>query len=378
MAGLYFHIPFCKQACHYCDFHFSTSLQQKTRLVQAIGKELEIRKDFLGSNPLLETIYFGGGTPSLLSRDELDFLFETVHRLFRVAPDAEITLEANPDDLDRRKLRELAASPVNRLSIGIQSFADEELKWMNRAHSSAMAVRSILDAQEAGFSNISADLIYGTPLSGMENWKHNLDMVFSLGISHLSCYSLTVEEKTTLAFQIKKGLSKPPDEQATVDQFSHLIERAAREGFGHYEISNFARPGFMSRHNSSYWSGVVYLGVGPSAHSYDGGSRQWNVSNNSVYIRALENETIPYTREELGEAEIYNEYILTALRTRTGIDLQRLGKISEGKFTAYFTDRVERYLAGGEISRTGDRLILTFKGMIIADRITADLFVAAE
>jgi len=281
MSGIYIHIPFCRQACHYCDFHFSTSLKNKKPFLKALLKESELRRNYLG-NEKIQTIYFGGGTPSLLTKDEILFIIDELHKYHEIEPAAEITLEANPDDLSIEKIKELKQTPVNRLSIGIQSFFDEDLKFMNRTHNAEEAVSSVKASQDEGFENITIDLIYGTPTLTNENWEQNLSRALSLNVPHVSCYELTVEPNTALHSFIKKGKIGPLDEQKTAMQFEMVMNRMKAENFIHYEISNFCKEGFYSRHNSNYWSRKKYLGLGPSAHSYNGTSRQWNIANNNT------------------------------------------------------------------------------------------------
>ncbi len=376
MAGLYLHIPFCRQACHYCDFHFSTSLRLKEPLLQALHRELELRREYL-QGAELQSIYFGGGTPSLLDIEELERLFDKIFALHRVAPDAEITLEANPDDLTPEKCRRLAATPLNRLSIGVQSFHDEDLRFMNRAHDARQA-RTALDAARAGgFDNLSLDLIYGTPTLDEERWLENLRLALRYGVPHLSCYSLTVEPRTALAAFIQQGKVPAPDEGAAARQFELLMDFAAAEGFDHYEISNFARPGFIARHNSAYWRGQPYLGIGPSAHSFDGQARQWNVAHNPRYIRALERGELPAQTETLTPAQRYNEYVLTGLRTRWGCTLEGVGRFGEA-FPAHFLQAAEPHLLSGALLQQEGRFTLSRSGKLLADRIALDLFVEVE
>ncbi|HEY6899882.1 MAG TPA: radical SAM family heme chaperone HemW, partial [Puia sp.] len=285
MAGIYLHIPFCRQACHYCNFHFSTSLNRKNDFIVALLKEMELRKDYTGKEPI-ETVYFGGGTPSLLEEGELGRIMERLNALFPVAPGAEVTLEANPDDIHPGLLRSWRATGINRLSIGIQSFFEEDLQWMNRAHNARQAIDCIRMAQDTGFTNMSIDLIYGGPTLPDPHWQENVGQAIGLQVPHLSCYALTVEPRTALdkMIHLHKKEDVNPDDQAR--QFLQLMEMAANAGYEHYEISNFAKPGMRSRHNSSYWQGKTYLGLGPSAHSFNGASREWNIANNSQYIAA--------------------------------------------------------------------------------------------
>jgi oxygen-independent coproporphyrinogen-3 oxidase len=375
MAGIYIHIPFCKQTCSYCDFHFSTSLKSKDAFLSSLIREIELQKNYLGKDALIETVYFGGGTPSLLSAEELDRIFKTLYDNFSIAKNAEITLEANPDDLSKSKLQELKQSPVNRLSIGIQSFFEEDLKLMNRAHTAQHAENCIKESQQAGFGSITIDLIYGTPGLSNENWKRNLTKVFSFGIPHLSSYSLTVEEKTPLESHIKKGKVKPVDEEQSAEQFLILMEETEKNGYEHYEISNFCKPGFHSRHNSNYWKGINYLGLGPSAHSFDGNSRQWNVSNNFRYIKSIAENKIPSEKEILTTEQKFNEYMMTCLRTSTGITLEKV-KIEFGEpYLNILLSEAKTYLDSGKIILKNNHIILTNEGKLIADRISSDFFV---
>ncbi|MFN4255697.1 MAG: radical SAM family heme chaperone HemW [Saprospiraceae bacterium] len=373
MPGIYLHIPFCKQACHYCNFHFSTSLRLKTPMVEAILRELDLQKGYLGGSEIT-SVYFGGGTPSLLETSELQRIFEKIHSLHRVRADAEITLEANPDDLTLDKLRDLRDhTPVNRLSIGIQSFSDADLRWMNRAHTAEHARLCIENARAVGFENLTVDLIYGAPTTSDAQWHENVRTVFALGIPHISCYCLTVEDGTALGSWVKKGKQPPMDEEKAAQQFEWLIEAAAAEGFEHYEISNFARPGWRARHNSSYWSGEKYLGIGPSAHSFDGAARQWNVANNALYIKTLEAGTIPFEREILSPTDRYNEYVMTSLRTMWGCDLAKIRELGVG-FAEGFERAVQPFVAAGTVVRTGEVFTLPARGKLLADRIASELF----
>lgn len=374
MSGIYLHIPFCKQACSYCDFHFSTSLKSKEAFLSSLISEIELQKNYLGEDSLIETIYFGGGTPSLLSSKDLDKIFTTLYNNFNIDRNAEITLEANPDDLSKTKLQELKSSPVNRLSIGIQSFFDEDLKLMNRAHNSAHAELCIKESLDAGFENITIDLIYGTPGLSNENWKKNLAKVFNFGIPHLSSYSLTVEQKTPLESHIKKGKVKPVDEEQSAEQFLILMEETAKNGYEHYEISNFCKPGSHSRHNSNYWKGINYLGLGPSAHSFDGNSRQWNVLNNFRYIQSISENKIPCEKEILTTEQKFNEYMMIGLRTATGIDLEKVRIVFGEIFLNSLLNSAKFYFNSGKIALQENHLVLTTEGKLIADRISSDFF----
>ena len=342
-------------------------------MVDALLKEIELRSEYL-VDKRLESVYFGGGTPSLLGLNDLGRIFETIHKLFQVAPDAEITLEANPDDLSREALRGLRANtPVNRLSIGIQSFSDTDLVWMNRAHRSNHARDCIDYALETGFQDLTIDLIYGAPTTSDEQWQENLAIAFEYGIPHLSCYCLTVEEGTALGTFVRRGQQPPVEEEKAARQFEYLLQATETAGYDHYEISNFALPGHYARHNSNYWRGAHYLGVGPSAHSFDGVSRQWNVSNNALYIKALQDSKVPFEREVLTPEQRFNEYLMTALRTIWGVEPLKIGQI-DPSFVAYFEQSVQPYLASGTVEKTADTYRLTRAGKLLADRIAMELF----
>lgn len=377
MAGIYIHIPFCKQACHYCDFHFSTSLQNKSSFLNALKKEIALRKKYL-ENETISTIYFGGGTPSLLSKIELMDIFDTLNQHFMIHPEAEITLEANPDDLTELKINELKDTPINRLSIGIQSFFDEDLKLMNRAHSSEEALKAVKVAVENGFENITIDLIYGIPTLTHHNWRNNLQIAFALNIKHISAYCLTVEPKTALAHQVKTGSVKNVDEQHSSEQFEIMLEAMHNNDFVQYEISNFCKEGAYSKHNSSYWLKEKYLGLGPSAHSFNGSSRQWNVSNNALYIQSLDKGELNFEKEELTINQCYNEYILTSLRTIWGIDLDYLEQAFGSRYLSFFITDAEPYIQSGHVLNEEKKIYLSDKGKLIADKISSDLFKTNE
>ncbi|WP_183563249.1 radical SAM family heme chaperone HemW [Mucilaginibacter sp. SP1R1] len=372
MAGIYIHIPFCKQACHYCDFHFSTSLKYKDELLYALIKEIQLQKSYL-NNETIETIYFGGGTPSLLEADEINQLINTITELHTVSSKAEITLEANPDDLNHAKLKALRQTDVNRFSIGIQSFFDDDLLWMNRVHRSRDAEASVKRAQDAGFENITADLIYGYPLLSDTKWKQNLDKIFELAIPHISAYSMTVEPQTALAAFINKKVQPAMNEQQSAAQFMVLMDAMAEHGFEHYEISNFCLPGHYSRHNSNYWQGVKYLGIGPSAHSYNSEARQWNVANNAKYIQTIENGKLPAETETLTEENRLNEYIMTSIRTMWGLDLDKLNLIAKASADQLLI-AARRYFDNGWLTQKNNTLYLTPTGKLYADNIAAELF----
>lgn len=374
MAGIYIHIPFCKKACHYCDFHFSTSLKNKEALVDALCSEIGMRHDYL-ENKKLSTIYFGGGTPSLLTSSELDEIISTIREYFEVIPNAEITLEANPDDLTPEKIKELKASGINRLSIGIQSFFDDDLQRMNRSHSAQQAIDAVKNAISYGINNISIDLIYGLPNLTKEKWMYNLQQAFQLNVTHLSAYCLTIEEGTAFNHFLHKGKITLPTEPETIEQFELLMSEAAKHDFIHYEISNFCKEGNQSRHNSSYWTNEHYLGIGPSAHSYNGISRQFNVANNIKYIKGISSGILDMEIEMLTPANKFNEYVMTRLRTIWGINPAFISE-QFGKATlTTFLSGAEPYLVSGSLQWQQDNLILTQKGKLLADKIASDLFV---
>jgi len=372
MAGIYIHIPFCKQACHYCDFHFSTSFKHKKELLQALHQEIKLQKDYL-QGEIVETVYLGGGTPSVLEVLEINFLLEEVFSNFSVKADAEITLEANPDDLNPQKILALKQTPINRFSIGVQSFFDEDLIWMNRAHRSNEAFYAIKEAQDAGFQNITVDLIYGYPLLTNEKWQYNLEQFFQLQIPHLSAYSMTVEPKTALASFIRKETQPEMNEEQSAAQFEFLMDEAEKHGFEHYEISNFCLPDKHSRHNSNYWKGVKYLGIGPSAHSFNGETRQWNVANNQQYLTVLNQNQIPFTLENLSNQDRVNEYIMTALRTSSGLDLDFAEQL-QAKASEEILKEANRFLSQNWLIKTNQLLTLSRQGKLYADHIAAELF----
>lgn len=373
MAGIYFHIPFCRQACYYCNFHFSTSLKSKNNLLEALKTEMELRKDFFQSQTI-STVYFGGGTPSLLTSAEIMELWNSLQSHFDISQVTEVTLEANPEDLSQEYLCQLKSTPVNRLSIGIQSFEDDDLKMMNRIHNAAAARQAVANAEKAGFGNITIDLIYGIPGMTTKRWKKNLETAFALPVSHLSCYALTIEEKTALAAMINKGKSPPLDEQLSAEHFELLMDMLEEMRWDHYEISNMAAfEHFRSQHNSSYWSGEPYLGLGPSAHSFLSGIRSWNVSNNAIYIDSLHKEKLPSESEELSEAMRFNEYVMTALRTKEGISKKFMLRHFEDRFVEHFENEIGK-LSSEFFTAMNERVALNRKGKLFADRIAAELF----
>lgn len=377
MSGIYIHIPFCKQACNYCDFHFSTSLKRKDEMVLALVKEITMRKDELGDDPEssgVETIYFGGGTPSILSLDEIKFLIDVIYENFKVIENPEITLEANPDDLSEEKIVELSKkTKINRLSIGIQSFFEEDLQLMNRAHNSAEA-KKCLEIAVQYFDNISIDLIYGTPGMSNERWKQNIQTALNLKIPHISSYALTVEPKTALQKLIEKGAIPQPDDEQAHQQFLILVDTLEADGFVHYELSNFGKPDYFSKNNSAYWLGKRYIGIGPSAHSYDGKNRSWNVANNILYLKSIQDNKLPSEKETLTATDRYNEYVMTGLRTIWGVSLERIEKEFGRDCVNYLLENAQKYLDEGKLEIQDKILKTTRKGKFFSDGIASDLF----
>lgn len=373
MAGIYIHIPFCKQACFYCDFHFSTSLKKKDELIGCLIKEIEIRKDEL-DNATIETIYFGGGTPSILSTQEINRLIEAVYSNFKVVDHPEITLEANPDDLSEDKIIELSKSAINRLSIGVQSFFEHDLKLMNRAHNSLEAKASIALATQY-FKNISVDLIYGIPDCTNEQWRENIQTALSFNVPHISSYALTVEPKTALASFIKKGIIKNVNDEKAEEQFLILIDELEKADFVHYETSNFGKKGFFSKNNTAYWQGKSYLGIGPSAHSFDGKQRSWNVRNNAKYIKSIQQNLLPLERETLSNTDRYNEYIMTGLRTIWGISLKKVFTDFGNTYLQYLEKQSKKYIDQELLYIENGILRTTQKGKFLSDGIASDLFI---
>ncbi|WP_259112988.1 radical SAM family heme chaperone HemW [Chryseobacterium sp. JUb7] len=372
---IYIHIPFCKQKCSYCNFHFSTSLNFKDEMIAAMKKEIFLRKDDL-QNKNLQSLYFGGGTPSILSGDEIHSLIDEVLKYFSFNNDIEITLEANPDDLDKNFLKALSNSPVNRLSIGTQSFFDEDLKLMNRAHNASEAEGSIKRAQDFGFENLSIDLIYGSPTSNLEIWKENLNKTIALEVPHISSYALTVEPKTALENWIAKGKVVNPKEEEQNKEFYYLIDFLKDHDFEHYEISNFAKPGFHSRHNSSYWKYNEYLGIGPSAHSYNGlDMRSWNIANNQQYIKKLSANLLAKEEEILSQEDQFNEMMMIGLRTIWGVDLESLKNKFPEKIVEELYTGIKHKLEDGILIIENDHLKIPEKHWFMADGIASDLFI---
>jgi oxygen-independent coproporphyrinogen III oxidase len=373
VAGIYLHIPFCRKACSYCDFHFSTSLQKADEMGEALLTEITLQRDYFEGRPMVETVYFGGGTPSLVPAAHLGRILDLLRETWSVAGDAEVTLEANPDDLSTRKLREFQAMGINRLSVGVQSFHDPDLLLLRRSHDAQQADRSIKAAQDAGFENITLDLIYGIPGSGMQQWRANVDQAIGLQVPHVSAYALTVEEKTLLHRQIAKGIVTPEPDQAHEAQYFHLIDRLGEAGILQYELSNFAREGFRSRHNGGYWKGVPYLGLGPSAHSFQEGVRAWNVANNAAYLRALEEGRLAVANtERLSDRDQLNEHLMTQLRTVEGLDMKYLG--DRWGLDLLEEEALMRWREAGIVVVDGGRLRLARQGWMVSDAVIRDLF----
>ncbi|TVZ25809.1 oxygen-independent coproporphyrinogen-3 oxidase [Gillisia sp. Hel_I_86] len=372
MSSLYIHIPFCKQACHYCDFHFSTSIKKKGELVGMLCEEIRLRKNELPEKQL-DTVYFGGGTPSLLSSEELKMILDSIDANFEVRKDAEITLEANPDDLSLENLKTFKNAGINRLSIGVQSFFEEDLQLMNRAHNATEALESIQMAKQF-FENISIDLIYGIPGMSNERWKTNIETALSLGLPHFSCYALTIEPNTALKKMIEKGKVKPVDDEAARMHFDILTTILKEEGFTHYEFSNYGKQGYFSENNTAYWFGKPYLGIGPSAHSYDGKNRKWNINNNTLYIKAIEKGELPFEKEELSTIDRYNEYVMTRLRTMWGINIKEIGERFGNMYKAHFLNEASKEVELGLLEQNEDSITVTQKGKFLSDGIASNLF----
>lgn len=372
MAGIYIHIPFCKQACHYCDFHFSTSLKKKDELVSALAKELQLRKDeFI--NTEVQTIYFGGGTPSLLTNDELVFLINTVYENYKVTENPEITLEANPDDLSKTRILELSKSPVNRLSIGIQSFFESDLKLMNRAHNAEEA-KECLSVATQYFDNISIDLIYGIQGASNTQWLQNIEIALRYNVPHISSYALTVEPKTALAAFVKKGVIDDVNDEQAHEQFHLLKDKLEASGFVHYELSNFGKEGYFSKNNSAYWQGKPYIGIGPSAHSFNGKQRGWNVRNNNKYINEIAKNKLPIEIETLTTTDRYNEYIMTGLRTIWGVSLDKVEKDFGKTYKDYLKEQAETFINQHLLYIDNKHIRVTKKGQFLSDGIASELF----
>jgi len=374
MPGIYIHIPFCRQKCRYCNFFSVATLGQKTDVVAALAMEIELQQYYL-EGQTLGTIYFGGGTPSLLDKVEIASLLKAIYHHIPVVPDPEITLEANPDNITSDKLNQWKALGINRLSIGIQSFFDDDLKYLGRIHNGQQAADAIKMAQDAGFGNLSIDFIYGIPTLTEKHWETNLKMAFDLGIPHISAYALTVEEKTPLHLQIRQNILPAVDEQQSILHFKQMMEWMNRNGYQHYEISNFCLPGRYSRHNTSYWKREKYLGIGPSAHSFNLNSRQWNTANISNYLKAIDAGHLPFEREILTSDQQYNEYVMTSIRTMWGCSIQTVNDAFGQQYAEHLMEASGKYIADAMLDNRNGVLLLTNQGKLFADRIAADLFI---
>lgn len=373
MNGIYIHVPFCKSKCAYCNFFSLASESRMRDYVEALKREIIYRKNYLG-NDEVKTIYFGGGTPSLLSVESVDEILTLLHNNFDIDANPEITLELNPDTIDREKMSSLKQMGVNRMSVGIQSFFDDDLKYLGRRHDSNHALRVLEDLKNINFDKITLDLIYGIPTLTEEKWNKNLDIFFSTGISHLSAYALTVEPRTILGQKIDKGDLQEVNEDETIKHYQILVERAKEHGFEHYEISNFAKEGYRSIHNSIYWSDGKYLGLGPSAHSYDGKSRQWNVANLSQYLKLAGNSDECFEKEVLTLDDKYNEYVMTSLRTSWGCNVEKITLHYGIKYAEFFLKNVKKYVESGEMLINDNNYFLSENGKLFADGIASDLF----
>ena len=374
MSGIYIHIPWCKQVCYYCDFHFRVSMRDKQKMLETMCREIDLRKNYLGESEI-KTVYFGGGTPSVLTVNELEYLLNKIKDNFRLDKNyVEITAEVNPDDLDYNYLSGLKKIGINRLSIGIQSFDDNILKWMNRRHNAETAEKSIIMATEAGFKNISADLIYGIPGMDNELWKKQVKKMFSLPVTHFSAYHLTIEPATPFGVFMKRGNFAPAGNDIAAENFLTLMDMLPEQGFLWYEVANFCLPGYESKHNSSYWLREKYIGIGPSAHSFDLTSRQWNIAINREYIEKVNNGGVFYERETLSVTDSYHDYILTSIRTYKGVNYEyirnNLGTEYENKARKFIIP----YISSGHAENFENGFRLTVKGLLLADKITSELF----
>ncbi len=372
MSGIYIHIPFCKQACHYCDFHFSTSMKKKEEMVLALVKEIELRKSEF-QDEVIETIYFGGGTPSRFTIEDLRLLIDEVYKNYEVTEYPEITIEANPDDLSEDYLIELKKIGINRLSLGIQSFFEDDLELMNRAHNSAEA-QKCLEIATRYFDNITIDLIYGMPNMTNEKWLQNIETALSFNIPHISSYALTVEPKTALHSFIQKGIIPNLDENLALEHFYLLVQKLEENGFIHYELSNFGKPDYFSKNNSAYWLGKKYIGIGPSAHSYNGISRSWNIYNNAMYLNAIAENKLPSETEILSKTDQYNEYIMTGLRTIWGVSLERIEAEFGKTYLDYLNKQASKFINDNLLFVENNTLKTTKKGKFLTDGIASELF----
>jgi oxygen-independent coproporphyrinogen-3 oxidase len=374
MAGIYIHIPFCRQKCYYCDFYKTVNTTQTDIFLSSLKKEAALQKYYL-ANETVKTIYFGGGTPSVLTGNQLSFIMNFLNEYFSVIPNAEITFEANPDDLSKQYLLLLKNLGINRLSIGVQSLQDNHLKKMNRRHTTEQAIQAIENAVSAGFSNLSADLIYGLPGLSLHEWKNSLQQIFRLPVVHLSAYHLTYHQGTPFYTWLKKGILKELSENESIEQFNILIDEAEKAGFEQYEISNFARNGWYSKHNSAYWTGEKYLGLGPSAHSFNGDSRRWNVAHVDGYIRGIENNFSWFEEEQLSEKDKFNEYILTRIRTKWGISVHKVSERFGVKYAGFVEKEAAKFIISGKMEKNNGIFTLTRKGLFVSDDLMTDFMI---
>ena len=374
LAGIYLHIPYCKQKCTYCDFYFSTNFKNKKTIIKTMLKEIIIRKNFFKKNKI-ESVYFGGGTPSLLTFSEINLLLTKISKIFKLKKKTEITIECNPDDLSENKLLGFKKAGINRLSIGVQSFKDNDLKFMNRSHTARESIDAIKLAQKIGFKNISVDLIYGLPKQSLNDWKHNLDTLFNLGVQHFSAYSLTIEKKTALYYLVKKNKISVASDKKMISQFKIAQNIAIKNGFIHYEISNFGKEGYFSKHNITYWNNNHYLGIGPSAHSFNGHIRSWNISSNKKYIAKINNKKLFFEEEKLNPEQMYNEYILTSLRTIWGVNSDTIEKKFGKNIETHFLKEIKKWVVNKHIYCCSNTYFLTEIGRCFVDGITSDLFI---
>jgi len=377
MAGIYIHIPFCKKLCFYCDFYHVITAEDNSAFIKALLKETSQRKDYIGNEPVT-TIYLGGGTPSVLSIDEISIILDHLRKLFTITENCELTIELNPDDVNPVYLKGLHGLGINRISLGIQSWRDVDLKMLNRRHDSSRATTALIETFKAGFENVTIDLIYGIPGMSAAEWKENLDLTFSFGIKHFSAYHLTIEKGTVFGKMQEKGLLTEIEEEESSVLFNILIEKAEAAGFIHYEISNFGKPGFFSIHNTNYWRQINYLGIGPSAHSFNGYSRRWNVSDLKDYIKSVNSGKPYFQSEELDSKTRFNEYIMTSLRTMWGLDLDYIEKTFEKEGYDYVVNMSGKYKEYGLMKQDKKNLVLTNQGKMISDNIISDFMVPGD
>lgn len=375
MAGIYLHIPFCRKACHYCDFHFSVSMKNKAEVLDAMRNEIKLQTSFFPKGTKIQTIYFGGGTPSVLDKAELGNILEDLHKTFAIDKDVEICLEANPDDLGREKLKELKDIGINRLSIGIQSLDQNILEWMNRSHTVKQAFQSVSDASDLGFSQVNIDLIYGVPGLSSEYWKEQVETVLNWPINHLSAYSLTLEEKTAYAHLVSKNKYRAPDDEQAAVHYAILNSLIEGSDWQQYEVSNYCKAENYSKHNTAYWTGKAYLGLGPSAHSFDGQKRLWNVSSNAAYIQGLATNDLKQESEILSKSDQINEYILVSMRTKWGLSISKLKKEFDYDLIDARRKTIEQYVDNEMLTLEGDKLRLNSRGMLFADALSSELFI---